>query len=199
MSLEFRQVANGFAYRVRKFSRYDVNWYRFRTTSYDQSRANQKTTCFGVFTHGFDEVEYYGRIEETWQRSLQRSSYITRQRDWQMSPREPSLPSASPVETRQRGSLCWVSVTITWCCDDDFYLPSTRWHSATTMPLPSVRHHHLALWRRLLFAKYQVTLGKAFAECPTKNYTANKPLPMYSSPRLLCRESHSTKSSPSVF
>ena len=34
-SAELRQVANGFAYRVRKFSGYDVNGYRFRTTSYD--------------------------------------------------------------------------------------------------------------------------------------------------------------------
>jgi hypothetical protein len=40
MSVELRQVANVFAYRVSKFSEYDVNGYRFRTTSYDQSRPN---------------------------------------------------------------------------------------------------------------------------------------------------------------
>jgi hypothetical protein len=37
MSAELRQVANGFAYRVKKYSGYDVNGYRFRTTNYDKS------------------------------------------------------------------------------------------------------------------------------------------------------------------
>jgi hypothetical protein len=60
MSAELRQVANGFAYMVRTFSRYEVNGYRFCTTSYDQSRPNRKTTCSGVFMLGLDEVEYYG-------------------------------------------------------------------------------------------------------------------------------------------
>jgi hypothetical protein len=41
-----------------------VNGYRFRTTSYEQSRPNRKTTSTGVFTAGQDGVEYYGRIEE---------------------------------------------------------------------------------------------------------------------------------------
>jgi hypothetical protein len=35
MSAELRQVANDFAYRVKKYSRYDVNGYRFRTTNYE--------------------------------------------------------------------------------------------------------------------------------------------------------------------
>jgi hypothetical protein len=52
MSAELRQVANGFAYRVRKYSRYDVNGYHFRTTSYDQSWPNRKTTCSGVLRPG---------------------------------------------------------------------------------------------------------------------------------------------------
>jgi hypothetical protein len=60
MSAELRQVTNGFAYRVRKYSRYDINGYRFRTTSYSQSRHNQKTTCSRVFMPGLDEVEYFG-------------------------------------------------------------------------------------------------------------------------------------------
>jgi hypothetical protein len=64
MSAKLRQVANDFAYRVRTFSRYDVNGYRFHTTSYDQSRPNQKTMCSRVFMPGLDEVEYYGRSEE---------------------------------------------------------------------------------------------------------------------------------------
>jgi hypothetical protein len=64
MSAELRQVANDFAYRVKKYSGYDVNGYRFRTTNYDQSWPNRKTTCSGVFMPDLDDVDYFGRIEE---------------------------------------------------------------------------------------------------------------------------------------
>jgi hypothetical protein len=77
MSAELRQVTNGFAYRVKKFSRYDVNGYCFRTTSYDQSRPNRKTTCSGVFTLGLDEVDYYGRIEEIYELNFHGSKPLT--------------------------------------------------------------------------------------------------------------------------
>ena len=50
MRAKLRQVADGFAYRVRSFSSYGVNGYRFRTTSYEQSRPNRRTTSSGVFT-----------------------------------------------------------------------------------------------------------------------------------------------------
>jgi hypothetical protein len=65
MSAELRQVANGFEYRVRSFTGYDVNGYHFRTSSFD--KENRRTTCFGVFTPGLDNVEYYGRIEEIYE------------------------------------------------------------------------------------------------------------------------------------
>jgi hypothetical protein len=45
MSAELRQVANDFAYRVKKYSGYDVNGYHFHTTNYNKSRPNRKTTC----------------------------------------------------------------------------------------------------------------------------------------------------------
>ena len=77
MSAELRQVANGFAYRVRKFSGYDVNGYRFRTTSYDKSRPNRKTTCSGVFTPGLDNVDYFGRIEEIYELNFYGSKPLT--------------------------------------------------------------------------------------------------------------------------
>jgi hypothetical protein len=67
MSAKLRQVANDFAYRVKKYSRYDVNGYRFRTTNYDQSRPNQKTMCYGVFTPSLDDVDYFGQIEEIYE------------------------------------------------------------------------------------------------------------------------------------
>jgi hypothetical protein len=58
---------NDIAYRVKKYSGYDVNGYCFRTTNYDQSRPNRKTTCSGVFTPGLDYVDYFGRIEEIYE------------------------------------------------------------------------------------------------------------------------------------
>jgi hypothetical protein len=64
MSVELRQVANGFAYRVRKYSDYDVNGYHFRTTSYNQSRPIRKITCSRVFTPGLNKVEYFGRSKK---------------------------------------------------------------------------------------------------------------------------------------
>ena len=67
MNTELRQVADGFAYRVRSFCGYDVNGYRFRTTSYEQIRPNRETTGSGVFTPGLDDVEYYERIEEIYE------------------------------------------------------------------------------------------------------------------------------------
>ena len=42
ISDELRQVANGCALRVRSFTSYDVNGYRFHTASYEQSRPNKK-------------------------------------------------------------------------------------------------------------------------------------------------------------
>ena len=77
MSAELRQVANGFAYRVKKYSGYDVNGYRFRTTNYDKSRPNRKTTCSGVFTPGLDNVDYFGRIEEIYELNFYGSKPLT--------------------------------------------------------------------------------------------------------------------------
>ena len=67
MSAELRQVADCCAYRVRSFTGYDVNGYRFHTTSHEQSRPNRRTTNTGVFTQGLDGVEYYGRIKEIYE------------------------------------------------------------------------------------------------------------------------------------
>jgi hypothetical protein len=77
MSVELRQVANGFAYRIRKFSGYDVNGYHFRTTSYEQSQPNRKTTRSGVFTPSLHEVKYFGRIKETYELNFHGSKPLT--------------------------------------------------------------------------------------------------------------------------
>jgi hypothetical protein len=49
----------------------------FRTTSYDLSRPNWKTTCSGVFTPELYEVEYYGRIEEIYELNFYGSKPLT--------------------------------------------------------------------------------------------------------------------------
>jgi hypothetical protein len=70
MNVELRLVADGFALRVRLYSVYDVNGYRFYTASYEASRPNRKTTNTGVFTPGLDWIEYYGRIEQIYEISF---------------------------------------------------------------------------------------------------------------------------------
>jgi hypothetical protein len=62
---------------VKKYSGYDVNGYRFRTTNYDQSRSNRKTTCSGVFTPGLDDIDYFGRIEEIYELNFYGSKPLT--------------------------------------------------------------------------------------------------------------------------
>jgi hypothetical protein len=77
MSAELTQVANNFAYRVKEYSRYDVNGYRFHTTNYDQSQPNRKTTCSRVFAPDLDDVDYFGRIEEIYELNFYGSKPLT--------------------------------------------------------------------------------------------------------------------------
>ena len=67
MGDELKQMADGFSRRVKSFTIYDVNGYRFRTRAYEESRANLKTTCSGVRTPGTDEKDYYGIVEEIYE------------------------------------------------------------------------------------------------------------------------------------
>jgi hypothetical protein len=61
-----------------------------------------------------------------------------------------------------------VSITVAWCRDGDFALPST------------------------------IGPRQSLCRVPDKKYSAKNPLPMYSSPRLFCRVSHTAKTLPSV-
>jgi hypothetical protein len=63
MSDELRQVANGFKLRVKSYTGYDVNGYRFHTSRHEQLWPSRKTTNGQVFTQGTNGVEYYGIIE----------------------------------------------------------------------------------------------------------------------------------------
>jgi hypothetical protein len=67
MSDELRQVANGFKTRVKLYTSYDVNRYRFHMSRHEQTRLGQKTTNSQVFTLGTNGVEYYGIIEEIYE------------------------------------------------------------------------------------------------------------------------------------
>lgn len=72
ISVELRQVARGFDYKVSSFNAYDVNGYRFHTTSYEKSRPNPRTTNTGVFTPGVvtpgeEQEDYYGTVEEIYE------------------------------------------------------------------------------------------------------------------------------------
>ena len=70
ISGELRQVANGCAYRVKSFTGYDVNGYRFYTASHEQSLPNRRTTNSRVFTPDTDGLDYYGRIEGIYELSF---------------------------------------------------------------------------------------------------------------------------------
>ena len=67
MSLELRQIAEGFTYSVKTLNSYDVNGYRFHTLSHEEKRPNRKTTNCGVLCKGSDGLEYYGRVEEIYE------------------------------------------------------------------------------------------------------------------------------------
>jgi hypothetical protein len=67
MSDELRQVANGIKTRVKSYTGYDVNGYRFHTSRHEQTRPIRKTTNNQVFTLGTNGVEYYEIIEEIYE------------------------------------------------------------------------------------------------------------------------------------
>jgi hypothetical protein len=77
MSDELRQVANNFEVRVKSYTSYDVNGYRFHTSRHEQSWPTRKTTNNEVFTQGTDGVGYYGRIEEIYELSYVGSKPLT--------------------------------------------------------------------------------------------------------------------------
>ena len=77
ISDELRQVANGCAVRVKSFTGYDVNGYRFHTASYEQSRPNRQTTNNGVITLDTNGLAYYGRIEEIYELPFYGSKPLT--------------------------------------------------------------------------------------------------------------------------
>ena len=74
-----RQISYGFSSRVSTYGCYDINGYRFRSETYEHTRAGLATTNCGVCVSSFDEndnlLEYYGVIKDiikiSWQGSMQ--------------------------------------------------------------------------------------------------------------------------------
>jgi hypothetical protein len=56
MDAELKGLTKGFTYKVKSFTIYDVNGYRFHTRNYESSR---KTTNTRVRTSDTDERDYY--------------------------------------------------------------------------------------------------------------------------------------------
>jgi hypothetical protein len=77
MDEELKQVVKGFPYRVKSFTVYDVNGYRFHTRSHELSRPNQKTTNTGVRTPGTDDRDYYGIVKENTSSTLSFAEVIS--------------------------------------------------------------------------------------------------------------------------
>jgi hypothetical protein len=67
MSDELRQVANNYQVRVKSFTGYDVNGYRFHKTRYKENCATRKITNSGVCVPDTDGLDYHGRVEEIYE------------------------------------------------------------------------------------------------------------------------------------
>ena len=77
MTDELRCVSQGFNRDVMKYEKYDVNGFRFHTEKHQKSRPNAKTVNTGVFTRGADGadyVDYYGRLENVYELTFNRTN-----------------------------------------------------------------------------------------------------------------------------
>jgi hypothetical protein len=57
-----------------KYEKYDVNGFRFHTEAHQKGRANPKTVNTGVFTGGADGLDYYGRLENVYELTFNRTN-----------------------------------------------------------------------------------------------------------------------------
>ncbi|KAK1678262.1 hypothetical protein QYE76_039110 [Lolium multiflorum] len=73
MTDELRCVSQGCNRDVMKYEKYDVNGFRFHTETHQKGRANPKTINTGVFTKGSDTFDYYGRLENVYELTFNRT------------------------------------------------------------------------------------------------------------------------------
>ena len=74
MSDELKCVSQGFNREVMKYEKYDVNGFRFHTETHQKGRANLKTINTGVFTKGANTFDYYGRLENVYELTFNRTN-----------------------------------------------------------------------------------------------------------------------------
>ena len=74
MTDELKCVSQGFDPDVTKYEKYDVNGFRFHTETHQKGRANPKTVNTGVFTRGADDFDYYGRLENVYELTFNKTN-----------------------------------------------------------------------------------------------------------------------------
>ena len=74
MSDELKCVSQGCNSVVMKYEKYDVNGFRFHTETHQKGRPNAKTVNTGVFTKGADSLDYYGRLENVYELTFNRTN-----------------------------------------------------------------------------------------------------------------------------
>src|SRR3954464_1862407 len=74
MSDELKCVSQGCNSVVIKYEKYDVNGFRFHTETHQKGRPNAKTVNTGVFTKGADSLDYYGRLENVYELTFNRTN-----------------------------------------------------------------------------------------------------------------------------
>jgi hypothetical protein len=76
ISSELCAVACGCELRVKSFTGYDVNGFRFHMTAYEERRPNRSTTNSGVVTIDTDGKEYHGRVLEIYELSFYGATHL---------------------------------------------------------------------------------------------------------------------------
>ena len=74
MSDELKCVSQGFNREVMKYEKYDVNGFRFHTETHQKGQANPKTINTEVFTKGANTFDYYGRLENVYELTFNRTN-----------------------------------------------------------------------------------------------------------------------------
>ena len=139
MNAELRLVANGCNYKVRSFNAYNVNGYRFHTTSYALCRPNRRTTNTGVYTPGDDGVDYYGRVEEIYELTFEGSNPlhpIIFKCHWFNPDEVRRTPNLGLVEIRQSSVYA----------GDDVYIVAQQATQVYYIPYPCQTDENLIGW-----------------------------------------------------
>jgi hypothetical protein len=149
MSDELRQVANGFKLRVKSYTGYDMNGYRFHTSRHEQLRPRRKTTNSQVFTQGTNSVEYYGIIEEIYELEYEGRVPLTPvifKCRWFDSRQTRRTPHLGLVEIRHDSVYEGKDVYIVAQQAVQMYHAPSPWDLSSPSPLGLPPWHHRRWW-----------------------------------------------------